>query len=358
MPRTGPDLPRFAGTRRNASKSRNLWASASLTRPGVSVAALRQPPTRTRARVCGSALRGQQHQQGAADQHQVQPTQQGRSAALPHRTHAVAELEGGEQRLDGPALRIGLDDRHRRHGGVGGQQQALLRPAAAALLQLAPDRMHDDATEEPRAAKNMAQTRRPAAVAGDAMARGRQPRHRLGADPLAIHPWAPAGSRRARRRQPEQGGIAADLADHGVAAPQRRPDQRTAPVPGVEQQTQRTEAAADRPQQPLGQGDLPGVPGAAAQAGRDRHRTRPVAAGRDQAPSVTKAWHSRKAGRFGFLAWSNRTAAPGALAEQRGARVSSITAKRRGPRVSRRTMPHNAATRPSRRKRPRSSIQW
>src|ERR671910_3833986 len=37
--------------------------------------------------------RGQQHQQGAADQHQVQPTQQGRSAALPHRTHAVAELE-------------------------------------------------------------------------------------------------------------------------------------------------------------------------------------------------------------------------------------------------------------------------
>ena len=81
----------------------------------------------------------------------------------------------------------------------------------------------------------------------------------------------------------EQGGVAADLADHGVAAPQRRPDQRTAHVPGVEQRTQRTEAAADRPQQPLGQGDLPGVPDAAAQAGHDRHRARPVAAGHDGA---------------------------------------------------------------------------
>jgi hypothetical protein len=36
---------------------------------------------------------------------------------------------------------------------------------------------------------------------------------------------------------------------------------------------------SDRPQQPLGQGDLPGMAGAAAQAGHDRHRTRPVAAG-------------------------------------------------------------------------------
>src|SRR4051794_22335569 len=47
--RAGPDLPRVAGMRRNASKSRNRRASASLTRPGVSAAALRQPPTRTLA---------------------------------------------------------------------------------------------------------------------------------------------------------------------------------------------------------------------------------------------------------------------------------------------------------------------
>ena len=84
---------------------------------------------------------------------------------------------------------------------------------------------------------------------------------------------------------------------------------------------------------------------------------RPVAAGDDGAEG-DEGLASRKAGRFGFRAWSNRTAAPGALAEQRGARVSSMTAKRRGPRVSRRTMPHSAATRPSRRKRPGSSIQW
>src|SRR4051794_25875663 len=51
VPRTGPDLPRVVGTRRNASKSRNRRASASLTKPGVSVAALRQPPGRTNAKV-------------------------------------------------------------------------------------------------------------------------------------------------------------------------------------------------------------------------------------------------------------------------------------------------------------------
>jgi len=85
---------------------------------------------------------------------------------------------------------------------------------------------------------------------------------------------------------------------------------------------------------------------------RGRSRQGTTAAG------VTKAWHGRKAGRFGFRAWSNRMAAPGALAEQRGARVSSMMAKRRGPQVSRRTMSHSAATRPSSRKRPCSIIQW
>jgi len=56
VPRTGPDLPRVVGTMRNASKSRNRRASASLTKLGVSVAAFRQPPGRTNARVSGSAL--------------------------------------------------------------------------------------------------------------------------------------------------------------------------------------------------------------------------------------------------------------------------------------------------------------
>ena len=52
---------------------------------------------------------------------------------------------------------------------------------------------------------------------------------------------------------------------------------------GVEQQAQRAEAVADRPQQPLGQGDLAGMAGGAAQAGHDRHRARSVAAGDDGA---------------------------------------------------------------------------
>src|SRR5947209_4811923 len=56
VPRSGPDLPRVMGTRRNASKSRNRRASAFLTKPGVSVAALRQPPSRSSASVSGSAL--------------------------------------------------------------------------------------------------------------------------------------------------------------------------------------------------------------------------------------------------------------------------------------------------------------
>src|SRR5205085_624609 len=46
-------------------------------------------------------LGGEQDQQGAADLDQVQPAQQDRPASLPHRAHAVGELEGGEQRLNG-----------------------------------------------------------------------------------------------------------------------------------------------------------------------------------------------------------------------------------------------------------------
>src|SRR4051794_34617669 len=54
--RVGPDLRRVSGMRRKASKFRKRSASASLTSPGVRVAAGRQPPRRIRARVCGSAL--------------------------------------------------------------------------------------------------------------------------------------------------------------------------------------------------------------------------------------------------------------------------------------------------------------
>ena len=60
-------------------------------------------------------LGGEQDQQGAADLDQVQPAQQDRPASLPHRAHAIGELEGGEQRLDGPAVRVGFDDLDGRH---------------------------------------------------------------------------------------------------------------------------------------------------------------------------------------------------------------------------------------------------
>src|SRR3954470_6555338 len=53
--RVGPDLRRVSGMRRKASKFRKRAASASLTSPGVRVAAGRQPPRRIRARVSGSA---------------------------------------------------------------------------------------------------------------------------------------------------------------------------------------------------------------------------------------------------------------------------------------------------------------
>ena len=54
-------------------------------------------------------------------------------------------------------------------------------------------------------------------------------------------------------------------------------------MPGIKQKTQRTEAVGDRPQQGLGQGDLPDMTGAAAQAGHDRNRAWPVTAGHDRA---------------------------------------------------------------------------
>jgi hypothetical protein len=139
------------------------------------------------------------------------------------------------------------------------------------------------------------------------MVRDRQLRDRLGVELGAIQPRAPAPAGCTRRRQLEQGRVAPDLADDGMATPHRSPDHRAPHVPGVEQQTQGTEVIANRPQQGLGQGDLPDMTDAAAQAGQDRNRARPVTAGHNgaegtTAQSVTKAWHSRKVGRFVFLA--------------------------------------------------------
>jgi hypothetical protein len=61
------------------------------------------------------------------------------------------------------------------------------------------------------------------------------------------------------------------LPNDGVTALHRGPDHRAPHVPGIEQQTQRTEAIANRLEQGLGQGDLPGMADAAAQAGQDRN---------------------------------------------------------------------------------------
>jgi hypothetical protein len=134
MERTGPDLRRVSGIRRNASKSRKRAARASLTSPGVSVAAARQPPIRIRARTSGSA---RAVSRGTGDLDEVQPAQQG--DALPHGAEAIDHLKIAEQGLDAPPVRVGLNDGRGGQGGIGGQQQA--RPAAARLFQLAPRTM-------------------------------------------------------------------------------------------------------------------------------------------------------------------------------------------------------------------------
>ena len=129
----------------------------------------------------------------------------------------------------------------------------------------------------------MAQASHPAAIAADAVLRDRQLRNRLGVELGAIQPRTPAPAGCTRWRQLEQGRVAPDLTDDGVTALHRRPDHRAPHVPGVEQQTQGTKAVANRPQQRLGQGDLPDMTDAAAQAGQDRNRARPVAARHDGA---------------------------------------------------------------------------
>ena len=65
-----------------------------------------------------------------------------------------------------------------------------------------------------------------------------------------------------------------------MAEAQRGTDQRAAHVPGVEQQADWPQVT-NRAQQSLGHSELAGVAQAAAQAGDQRHRTGPIAAGYD-----------------------------------------------------------------------------
>ena len=65
-----------------------------------------------------------------------------------------------------------------------------------------------------------------------------------------------------------------------MAEAQGGADQRAAHVPGVEQQADRTKGA-DRAEQALGDSELAGVAGTAAQAGGQRHRARPIPARHD-----------------------------------------------------------------------------
>src|SRR3954452_9193669 len=121
------------------------------------------------------------------------------------------------------------------------------------------------------AADEVTQASQPTAIAANAVVRCRQPPNRLGIELGAIQPRTPAPAGCTRWRQLEQGRIAPDLTDNGVTALHRRPDHRAPHVPGIEQQTQGAKTIANRPQQGLGQGNLPGMTDAAAQAGQDRN---------------------------------------------------------------------------------------
>src|SRR4051794_17678866 len=99
----------------------------------------------------------------------------------------------------------------------------------------------DDALEEARATRGVAQPGQPAGIASDGVDRDGQRRDRIGIKARAIQPWTTAPSGLARRRQREQGGVAPDLADDLVAEAQGGADQRAAHVPGVEQQAERAQ---------------------------------------------------------------------------------------------------------------------
>jgi hypothetical protein len=291
-------LRRVSGMRRKASKFRKRAASASLTSPGVRVAAGRQPPRRIRARVCGSALAVSR---SAGDLDEVEPAQQSSAAALPHAPQAINHLKIAEQGLDAPPVGIRLDDGRGGQGGIGGQQQA--HPAGA-LRQLAPP--DDDTLEEARAAHGMAQPGRPAAIAGNGVDRGGQCCNRVGIKARAIEPAPPSGL--ARRRQREQGGVAWPM----TSWPRRRAVRISEPRMASSSRHE----GADRAEQSLGDGELAGIAGTSAQAGDQRHRALPA---RHHGGQRDKALAPQE--RRALAAWSKRTATPGAWAEHRGASV-------------------------------------
>jgi hypothetical protein len=192
-------------------------------------------------------------------------------------------LRAGEQRLDGPALRIGLDDGHGRHGGVGGQQAGAASPSRR---RASPTRTRRPCTTTPRRERGRQRTWRggpPAAVAGRCggtrPAAAPPPRRRSG----AIQPRAPALP--GARGGGNSNRAVSRLTWPTTAWPRCIAARITEPrmYQASSSRTQGTEAVADRPQQRLGQGDLPGMTDAAAQAGHDRNRARPVAAGHDRA---------------------------------------------------------------------------
>jgi hypothetical protein len=81
-----------------------------------------------------------------------------------------------------------------------------------------------------------------------------------------------------------------------MAEAQGGADQRAAHVPGVEQQADRTESA-DCAEQSLGDGELAGVAGTAAQAGDQRHRARPIPARHHERDEALAQQERRPVGR-------------------------------------------------------------
>src|SRR4051812_1448193 len=103
--RKGPDFRRVSGNRRKASKFRKRAASASLTSPGVSVAASHRGGSGQ-----GSAARLGRSAGPARCGRSERGAQQGGAAALPHGPQAIDHLKIAEQGLDAPPLGIRLDD--------------------------------------------------------------------------------------------------------------------------------------------------------------------------------------------------------------------------------------------------------
>src|SRR3954449_11319300 len=124
----------------------------------------------------------------------------------------------------------------------------------------------DDALEEARATRGVAQPGRPAGIAGDGMDQGGERRDRIGIKARAIEPAAPSGL--TGRWQGEQGGVAWPM----TSWPSRRAVRIS--EPRLYQASSSRHEGADRTQH--GHGDLTGVARTSAQAGDQRHRAIPA----------------------------------------------------------------------------------